>query len=364
MSNDIQITVGAVFRDVINFFSTGEDLKESVLNRPITQIALNTGWLKSKLEEVEAEKEPKFAKNSAFNKNFGITGGTVVEGNDPRLSDARTPKRHDHNINELRIDSTNSGYLYFNGTVFEIKDTSSTQEVLWRDIIGTPIFYNASLDTVVGLRQALATKAPILHPHKIEDVQNLELSLENIHDLIDTKANNLHRHELDEVTGLVAALGSKSNTTHNHEASTLLGMEQYVRGLINSMTPVLKIQRFTETATQDGVLEVPVTLGTVFKVTLNGIDLDSGWTFASGKVSISDTTSGSIAVVYAQTSGMSLYKGVFTTPGNINVPAGVSVWQVTLDGIDLDQFTQTGTSVTISGVEDGSTIIVYGTLGV
>ena len=36
--------------------------------------------------------EPKFTKNTAFNKNFGTTAGTVVEGNDARLSDARTPK--------------------------------------------------------------------------------------------------------------------------------------------------------------------------------------------------------------------------------------------------------------------------------
>lgn len=36
--------------------------------------------------------EPKFTKNTAFNKDFGTTVGTVVQGNDARLSDARTPK--------------------------------------------------------------------------------------------------------------------------------------------------------------------------------------------------------------------------------------------------------------------------------
>lgn len=36
--------------------------------------------------------EPKFEKNTAFNKNFGTEAGTVVEGNDERLSDARVPK--------------------------------------------------------------------------------------------------------------------------------------------------------------------------------------------------------------------------------------------------------------------------------
>ena len=41
-------------------------------------------------------KEPAFAKNSAFNKDFGTTAGTVCQGNDPRLSDSRDPKPHTH----------------------------------------------------------------------------------------------------------------------------------------------------------------------------------------------------------------------------------------------------------------------------
>ncbi len=38
--------------------------------------------------------EPAFNKNTAFNKNFGNSAGTVTEGNDARLSDARTPTAH------------------------------------------------------------------------------------------------------------------------------------------------------------------------------------------------------------------------------------------------------------------------------
>lgn len=40
--------------------------------------------------------EPAFTKNNAFNKNFGTAAGTVCQGNDSRLSDARTPKAHMH----------------------------------------------------------------------------------------------------------------------------------------------------------------------------------------------------------------------------------------------------------------------------
>ena len=34
-------------------------------------------------------KEPAFTKNNAFNKNFGTAAGTVCQGNDSRLSNAR-----------------------------------------------------------------------------------------------------------------------------------------------------------------------------------------------------------------------------------------------------------------------------------
>ena len=45
--------------------------------------------------------EPLFTKNTAFNKDFGNTAGTVAEGNDARLSDARTPTAHTHNASDI-----------------------------------------------------------------------------------------------------------------------------------------------------------------------------------------------------------------------------------------------------------------------
>jgi hypothetical protein len=42
--------------------------------------------------------EPEFSKNTAFNRDFGNTAATVCQGNDPRLSDARTPLAHGHTV--------------------------------------------------------------------------------------------------------------------------------------------------------------------------------------------------------------------------------------------------------------------------
>ena len=57
-----------------------------------------------------AGKENSFSKNTAFNKNFGTTAGTVCEGNDSRLSNARTPTAHTHNTSQVTgLDETLQG---------------------------------------------------------------------------------------------------------------------------------------------------------------------------------------------------------------------------------------------------------------
>lgn len=48
--------------------------------------------------------EPIFSKNTAFNKNFGTTAGTVCQGDDSRLSDARTPS--DNSVTYAKLNST------------------------------------------------------------------------------------------------------------------------------------------------------------------------------------------------------------------------------------------------------------------
>lgn len=53
------------------------------------------------LQDALDGKEPAFSKNSAFNKNFGTTAGTVAEGNDSRLSNARTPLAHNQGASTI-----------------------------------------------------------------------------------------------------------------------------------------------------------------------------------------------------------------------------------------------------------------------
>ncbi len=69
----------------------GSDIDAAIKAAQEQLSALKTALTESEAKAAETY-EPKFDKNTAFNKDFGNSAGTVTEGNDARLSDARTPK--------------------------------------------------------------------------------------------------------------------------------------------------------------------------------------------------------------------------------------------------------------------------------
>ena len=89
MSN--RATVQKLSTETLSGLTSRLDNHESGLNTNAHQIS-NIAGLQTELNG----KEPAFSKNTGFNKNFGSTAGTVCQGNDSRLSDARTPVGHTH----------------------------------------------------------------------------------------------------------------------------------------------------------------------------------------------------------------------------------------------------------------------------
>ena len=97
------------------------DNHESGLNTNAHGIS-NIAGLQAELNS----KEPVFSKNTGFNKNFGSTTGTVCEGNDSRLSDARTPVSHNHAISNVinlqaELDTKADAFTGYTGTLTVIK---------------------------------------------------------------------------------------------------------------------------------------------------------------------------------------------------------------------------------------------------
>jgi len=83
---------------------TALDLKEDKSNKitAFQSTTDDTHYPSEKLVKDNLDtKEPVFTKNTAFNKDFGTTSGTVVEGDDARLSDERDPKTHTHTASEI-----------------------------------------------------------------------------------------------------------------------------------------------------------------------------------------------------------------------------------------------------------------------
>ena len=94
MSN--RATVQKLSAETLSGLTSRLDNHESGLNTNAHQIS-NIAGLQTELNG----KEPAFSKNTGFNTNFGSTAGTVCQGNDSRLSDARTPTAHGHVIEDV-----------------------------------------------------------------------------------------------------------------------------------------------------------------------------------------------------------------------------------------------------------------------
>ena len=76
-------------------------------------------------------KEDTIAKNSAFNKNFGATVGAVCQGNDARLSNARTPLSHNHPELCNKI-----GYSNENGCLVQLDVKTTEDRMIYVKITG------------------------------------------------------------------------------------------------------------------------------------------------------------------------------------------------------------------------------------
>lgn len=157
--------------------------------------------------------------------NFGTAAGTICQGNDSRLSDARTPTSHNH----VAADVTS-------GT-FDIAriptGSTSTTVCIGNDArlsdARTPTAHTHAISDVTSLQTALDGKAASAHSHAISDVTGLQTAL-------DGKAASSHSHAISDVTGLQTALdgkqpsGSYAASTHSHIIGDVTGLQTALDG--------------------------------------------------------------------------------------------------------------------------------------
>lgn len=126
--------------------------------------------------------EPAFAKNTAFNKNFGSAAGTVCQGNDSRLSNARPasdvsawakePNKPTYTPTEVGVIGTapTSGQVaVFDGTTGKIKSTGFTiASSVPSGAKFTDTTYSAATSTVLGLVKVGYTESGKNYPVKLD----------------------------------------------------------------------------------------------------------------------------------------------------------------------------------------------------
>ena len=92
---------GTCFHFIYVFMIIGNNLTSGGTNKVLS--AEQGKALKAALDSHnhDSRYELIITKLTAFNKNFGTTAGTVCEGNDSRLSNARPPLAHTHKVSEI-----------------------------------------------------------------------------------------------------------------------------------------------------------------------------------------------------------------------------------------------------------------------
>ena len=87
--NQAVIYVNGTFKQAsfVNTDDIPEGTNKFATSADLAAITANT----NNITALQTGKEDAFTKNTAFNKDFGASSGDVCEGDDTRLSDARTP---------------------------------------------------------------------------------------------------------------------------------------------------------------------------------------------------------------------------------------------------------------------------------
>ena len=154
--------------------------------------------------------EPAFTKNSAFNKNFGTAKETVCEGNDSRLTDARTPKAHTHKKSEISDFPASMPASDVPAWAKAVSKPSYTAS----EVGASPSNHNHA-----GVYQPAGSYAPSSHTHGAT-----EITPDSTHRFVtdsekttwNSKAAGNHNH-----TGVYQPVGNYAASSHSHGATDI-----------------------------------------------------------------------------------------------------------------------------------------------
>ena len=172
--------------------------------------------------------EPAFTKNTAFNKNFGSAAGTVCEGNDARLSDARTPKAHTHKKSEISDFPTSmpasdvpawakaTNKPSYTASEVGASPSNHNHAGTYEPAFTKKTAFNKDFGTAAGTvcegndARLSNARTPLAHSHKKADISDFPTSMPASDVPAWAKAANKPTYTASEV--------GASPTNHNHDA--------------------------------------------------------------------------------------------------------------------------------------------------
>lgn len=148
----------------------------------ITSATNRTVTMPAKPTATDIGAEPAFTKNTAFNKNFGTAAGTVCEGDDERLSNARPasdvsawakaatkPTYTPTEVGVIGTAPTSGQVAVFDGTTGKIKSTGFTiASSVPSGAKFTDTTYSAATSTVLGLVKVGYTESGKNYPVELD----------------------------------------------------------------------------------------------------------------------------------------------------------------------------------------------------
>lgn len=181
-----------------------------VMSVTIPSGEVKKGHVTITLEDLEGE--PAITdKHTAFNVDFGKTTGTACEGNDPRLSDPRTPLSHTHSVEDIL---GLEGIINSLGTQFDKVDTfnhSHTNKDLLDKLIYTGKKNVIDLTIIDELDEKVNNTIEEIKQLTLEEIQNCETSIEDINETlreVNAELDNIKRYVENKKDDLIEDIKS------------------------------------------------------------------------------------------------------------------------------------------------------------
>jgi len=187
-----------------------------------------------------ALKEDSFLKNTAFNKDFGATISTVCEGNDSRLSDARTPLAHTHTeVDITDLDKYTQAQV---DSALALKENSFSKNTAFNKNFGTLIG-----EVCEGNDSRLSdSRTPLAHTHLEADITDLDKYTQlEVDTLLNGKEDSFAKNtgfnkNFGSIAGTVCEgndsrlSDSRTPLAHTHVESEITDLDKYTQAEVDS----------------------------------------------------------------------------------------------------------------------------------